>query len=91
MEADHLKQKGDSSDLPRVGYTNLELFIYFKAIFYMLPKKGVGGLKKEICLQISEGLSCERKFRFLLSTLAPRNTPDTGKQRKCTGLEIKQV
>ena len=91
MEVKHLNQKGDSSDLPRVGYTNLEHLIYVKALFYMLPKKGVGGLKKEICLQISEGLSCERKFRFLLSTLAPRNTPDTGKQRKCTGSEIKQV
>lgn len=57
----------------------------------MLPKKGVRRLKKEICLQISEGLSCERKFRFLLSTLAPRNTPETGKQHKCIGSEIKQV
>ena len=57
----------------------------------MLPKKGVGRLKKEISLQISEGLSRERKFRFLLYTWAPRNTPETGKQQKSAGSEIKQV
>ena len=89
MEVKHLNQKGDNSDLPRVGYTNLEHLIYVKALFYMLPKKGVGGLKKEICLQISEGLSCERKIRFLLW---PRGVQsEAGKQQKCTSLDIKQA
>ena len=29
MEVEHIKQKGDSSDLPIFSYTNLEHCIYF--------------------------------------------------------------
>lgn len=48
MEVKHLNQKGGSSDLPRVGYTNLEHLIYVKALFYMLPKKAMGSKKKSV-------------------------------------------
>lgn len=54
-----------------------------------LSKKGVGRLKKEICLQISEGLSCERKIRFLLWPGGVQS--EAGKQQKGTSLDIKQA